>query len=860
MNKIRYVLAGLLVFAGVSLCAQNYCGKAVRQTDQSPLESATVCLLSADSAILRFAYTNQDGRFCLAAHSDAAYVSVSHIGFAPVSIPLPAWKEGADIELAPANIEIREVKIVSRRLRMTGDTLAYSMAGFKTPQDRSVCDVLERIPGIQVAQSGAISYQGEAINKFYIEGIDLLGDNYALASNNLQANYVEEIQILENHEPIKSLAGKTFSEQAAVNLILKEEAKAQWLGHLDLGAGAVPFKWNNRILGSVFNKKGQQMNLYKNDNTGEDLSRELRPAINVENIMQGTQNADVLRSLLSPASSSNPPVDARRYRMNEEHLLSTNQLYKLGENDQLRFQFSYLNSVQKRENYSLWTYYPLPDSSFQIREENRQTQRRHQIQGEINYTQNKARSYLSNALKIRQEFDTNESQLFANHVPVSQEFSMPFSRVENEFKWIIPQAKSRWELTSSMLFNHAPEQLRIDSVQQNVHIRDFIMRHAVKHAFPAGIFQIGQKLGLDYTYQELYASHTFPPLPGSVPDNDNDPVHFGLLNMYYEPQLLLRANHFRVVASAHFSLRRYRLESQSKSEIMVLPKINATYETGWWTWKMGVDVSRRAYYIQSLHPSWIWRNYRTIQAGNDVFSALPAPSYTASISYRNPIRSLFLSFSANYRTNPMKQILQTSYIDRLITMSQYIDYTHRTNSSSYAVQFSKTFITWNTRLFMDLMHLKSESHQLVGSVFSSYINQNNSVTGRVYVQPQKWFNCQYELAISGNRFRMLQPQAQDYPATHYWRHNIDSWFFLGKSWQAGLDQTFYHGTAMQENVYFIDAKIRLKIQNKEISFVVSNLLNTKYLFYQTYQTYQNYQMRYPLSGRYVFVAFSFALP
>jgi hypothetical protein len=857
MNRIRYALSGLLAFACTALCAQNYCGKAVGH-GRAPLESATACLLSADSSILRFAGTDAGGRFCLASHPAAAYISVTHLGYAPASIPLTAWKDGMDVELAPADIEIREVKVVSRRLRMTGDTLTYSMAGFKTPQDRSVRDVLERIPGIQVAGNGAISYRGESINKFYIEGADLLGSNYTLASNNLPANHVEEIQILENHEPIKSLAGKTFSEQAAVNLILKEEARAQWLVNLDLGAGAAPFKWNNRVLAALFSKKGQQMNLYKNDNTGEDLSREIRPAINVENITQETQNTDILRPLLSPADASGLPVDARRYRMNREHLASSNQLYKAGEDSRLRLQLSYLNSVVTKENNSLWTYYPLPDSSFQISEDYRQTGRRHQIEGNISYTQNKERSYLSDELKVRQEFDTGESRLFANHTPAGQKFSTPFSRVENDFKWIIPQGKSRWELASSMLFNHAPGQLQAYNVEQRTDMRDIIMRHAVKHTLPVGIFHAGQKLGVDYTHQELDARNTLSPLPGSAPDGGTE--RFGLLNIFYEPQAILNAYRFRVAASASVSFKQYRLGSRSESRLTVLPRINATYEMGWWTWKMGASVSQRDYYIQSLHPSWIWRNYRTVQAGNDVFSTLPSPSYSAGVSYRNPIHSLFFSLSVNYRAYPMEQILQTSYIDRLITASHYVDYTHRTQSSSYTMQFSKTFITWNTRIFMDLMHLESGSSQLVGSAFSSYVNRNTSATGRIYVQPQRWFNVQYELHISGNRLRMSLPQAQDYPSTRYWRHHIDLWFFAGKSWQAGLDQTFFHGSAMQENVYFADVIIRYKFRGKELSLTVANLSDRKALVYQTYQTYRNSRTEYPLQGRYALLSFSFALP
>lgn len=61
------------------------------------------------------------------------------------------------------------------RIREQGDTIIYNVGSFAQQQDRSIGDVLKRMPGIDVANHGKIQYQGEDINKFYIEGSDLLG-------------------------------------------------------------------------------------------------------------------------------------------------------------------------------------------------------------------------------------------------------------------------------------------------------------------------------------------------------------------------------------------------------------------------------------------------------------------------------------------------------------------------------------------------------------------------------------------------------------------------------------------------------------------------------------------------------------
>jgi hypothetical protein len=108
-------------------------------------------------------------------------------------------------------------------------------AGFAQPQDRSIADVMSKMPGLEIKPNGQIEYNGMAINKFYIEGLDLMGNKYALASNNLNRRHVKSVEILKNHQPIAALRGKSFSEQAAINLVLEDNAKWHLTGTADLG-------------------------------------------------------------------------------------------------------------------------------------------------------------------------------------------------------------------------------------------------------------------------------------------------------------------------------------------------------------------------------------------------------------------------------------------------------------------------------------------------------------------------------------------------------------------------------------------------------------------------------------------------
>lgn len=78
------------------------------------------------------------------------------------------------------------------------------------------------MPGIDVDESGRITYQGKAINKLNIEGLDLMGNRYNQATRNMPAEAVAQVQVMENNQPIKARQGKVNNDRATLNLKLKK--------------------------------------------------------------------------------------------------------------------------------------------------------------------------------------------------------------------------------------------------------------------------------------------------------------------------------------------------------------------------------------------------------------------------------------------------------------------------------------------------------------------------------------------------------------------------------------------------------------------------------------------------------------
>ena len=157
----------------------------VKDMKGKPLYGVNVVAYSADDRILIYATTDSLGNFRLRNLSGISYVVISYLGYKPMTVASEAFAQLRSVTLQAQTFSLKEVAVKAERISESGDTLTYSVANFKQAQDRSIADVIRKMPGLEVKPNGTIEYQGKSINKFYIEGLDMMGGQYSLASNNL---------------------------------------------------------------------------------------------------------------------------------------------------------------------------------------------------------------------------------------------------------------------------------------------------------------------------------------------------------------------------------------------------------------------------------------------------------------------------------------------------------------------------------------------------------------------------------------------------------------------------------------------------------------------------------------------------
>ena len=141
-----------------------------------------------------------------------------------LAMPMKAQQANEQLDSIIKSLELKEVIVTAKKIRQSGDTISYSAAKYRGKNDKTLEDLLRKMPGIEVKSDGQITYNGQWINEFYIEGLDMLGGNYGVATRNIDANDIGSVQVLQNHQDVKLLQGVKSGNAPAMNIKLKQNA------------------------------------------------------------------------------------------------------------------------------------------------------------------------------------------------------------------------------------------------------------------------------------------------------------------------------------------------------------------------------------------------------------------------------------------------------------------------------------------------------------------------------------------------------------------------------------------------------------------------------------------------------------
>lgn len=215
----------------------------VRDSLAQPLELASlVAINKASNALDAYTMTDGKGNFSLKLKTNTAYkIQVSALGLQTINDSLTTAQTDLirDYELR-ADIVLDEV-VVKMPVLIRGDTLIYDADSFKNGSERKLEDIIDKLPGVEINDSGQIEVEGKVVNKLMVNGKDFFDGDTKIATKNIPSSTVDKIQVLKNYGEVDQLRGVgNNQDNVAINIRLKQGKESFWFGNVTTGAGDSP--------------------------------------------------------------------------------------------------------------------------------------------------------------------------------------------------------------------------------------------------------------------------------------------------------------------------------------------------------------------------------------------------------------------------------------------------------------------------------------------------------------------------------------------------------------------------------------------------------------------------------------------
>ncbi len=261
MRFLFVILFGLTVNQLLSQKMEIY-GEVEDDLTKTPLYRATVVVSRiTDSVLVDFTRTDKNGVFELKELKlDTIQVIISHPNYGDKTLYLFGDEKNHRFDLGkftlPAkSIDLNEFVIYanSEPVYYSGDTLIYNTDSFKVHNNATVEDLLKKLPGIQVDAQGKITSQGEQIDKVLVDGDEFFGSDPTIATRNLSAKGLEQVQIYEKKDE-NATANSDNETIKVLDIKLKEGAKKGYFGKVSAASDFNQF-YEGEMLANKFNKQ-----------------------------------------------------------------------------------------------------------------------------------------------------------------------------------------------------------------------------------------------------------------------------------------------------------------------------------------------------------------------------------------------------------------------------------------------------------------------------------------------------------------------------------------------------------------------------------------------------------------------------
>lgn len=839
----NHIIMLLLLVVGTANAQQVWISGSVTDTDGKPLPDISVLAYKTGTRIIvAYTATNADGKygFGVSAETDSLDVGVNSLFFEKQRHRIANRTQTVNFVLREEVQELKGVTVKANPIEQRGDTLEYFVGSFVQKQDNTIEDVLKRMPGIEVEDNGKITYQGLPIQKFYVEGMDLMGNGYTQVSKNLPHQSVSSVEVYENHQPIKLLEDRVGSEQASINIKLAKDVALT--GTAKVGLGAWPLLWNVNLTPMLFSGKVQMLASYRTNNTGDDLSVYTR-SLTMED-QQGERPAK-LGEEIGIKQAATPLFSTNRYLDNQTHLGNLNTLFPLSENTTLRVNLHYLNDLRKQLAGQTNTLYLAADTlAYTEQIDNRLRDNR--LFGTVTLNRNDKFYYLDDKLNFSTAWDKAFGKDVNNGLPVSQTLETPGLSVDNDLRLIIPVGKRLLDFTSYIGYGQTPHRLEVEPGQfgnllndslayaktiQELDTRQYFADHAISAIFTVGRFTIRPKAGFLFVEKQIDAHLMLSDgetdwQSQTAPDAN---VHRRQLKPYINANVEYKRNRFSAGIDMPLSLQNVTVQSETDSDqltkLLFNPSLWSRLKLGnYWTLNASAWMSHNIENYDTWLDGYLLTDYQDLVLRKVPLSLSHTYSGSMGVQFKEPFISLNADLRYGIGHTHSENLYRYDVDEGGITTLQVVEMPNNRFYQTLSGSAKKYFSPIRTSIGLKGNLLDTRGVSLVNGALMNTESMSFSLSPSLMVKVTEWLNVDYSLNYN-KLYSYIDAQKRS--DITYWRHFANAFAFLKRNQTVSLTAEYYRH---QEQPYlFVDASYELSIAKPKLDFELrwNNIFNSK---------------------------------
>lgn len=772
-----------------------------------------------------FTSTDRDGCYSLGLKAGADSVTFRCLGYAPLTIGVSAVP--ALVRLEPAENMLKDVIVEAPDIYAKGDTLVFNVSRYAQAKDNAIIDVIKRLPGIKVEDDGTIKYQGKPINKFYIDGNDLVGGQYSLATENISHKDVKSVEVMEKHQPIKALEGIEFPEEAGLNLTLKEDARGRWTGVAQGGAGAAPLLLSGSVYAMRIATKIQNIFTIKGDNTGWNPAGEILEHDMADMYLSGS-DTPVWPEYIS-ADMFGTPLAEKRTRDNLSWLVNGIAAWKSGETS-MRVTLSASGDRLDYDMGETTDYLSASISDF-VRRQKTQTRNRN-ISARFNSRTNRRDYYLNDRLAI----DASSGKAVSD-VGGSMELAEWVTRqtisATNDLMLVKRTDKRVFNLSSRNSFTRRPDRLLTDGetdAVQSVGTDELRSLTETRFGRLGRFWKLYLTAGLDLDWHRL--NHSLSGL--GVYDNSGVSEAF-ISDLYTIPQADYDRGGWRISLKSPLRWKHYAMRAQhdflnAAPSLSVRRRLGARNELkGSFGYRLGAPAP------------YLYMDAPVLADYHNLFIAAAPGHYTHEFSgkfgweYRNPLKAIFTNLAVSGVISHSPVMSNLVFVDNLI-VSTFANRFSRHSMLNAEAGLSKGFGHSRMVAGCDITASVTSAASMRDGAVVDYTQR--IVSAKPYFKGSlcRWLSISYEARYSLSELCMPEEKS----LYHNLRQNLSATFYPSDRifmTIGGEDYLTRFASGDVANLILIDASATWQVSPRvRLSLTADNLLDRRRYEYVTYGT------------------------